>query len=167
MTRRWNMMVEDAMTEDVAICFAADSVRDAALLMDRENRGSLFVLAEDGSGRIEGILTDRDVCLSAARGEEGTDDLCVRALMSADPHVCHPRDDLRDVLGIIEASGRRRLPVIDGGGHILGAITLTDIARVVTQFSGTEISPYEVCRALVACSRERREQAHLLLGERS
>jgi CBS domain-containing protein len=156
--------VEDVMTKQVLTCLAGDRVRDAALLMDREDRGSLFVLAEDGSGRNEGVLTDRDVCLSAARGQEGIGDLRVRAVMSSDPHVCHPRDDLRSVLEIIETSGCRRLPVVDGGGHMLGAITLTDIARVAVKSSDPDVSAVDVCRALVACASQRRDPGRILLG---
>ncbi len=158
------MKAEDAMTKELSICLVGDAVRDAALLMDREDRGSLFVLAEDGSGRIEGVLTDRDVCLSSARGEEAVGELRVRAVMSADPHVCHPEDDLQRVLQIIETSGRRRLPVVDNGGHILGAITLTDLARVATQSNDAEVSTYDVCRVLVACASQRRNPEHVLLG---
>jgi CBS domain-containing protein len=162
------MKVENAMTTSVATCLAGDALRDAALLMDRENRGSLFVLAEDGSGRIQGVLTDRDVCLATAREEERASKLPVRAVMSGNPHVCHPQDYLEHVLQIIETTGRRRLPVVDDAGHILGAISLTDIARVATEPSdstaSTAVSTDEVCRVLVACARERREPEHLLLG---
>ncbi len=158
------MKVEDVMSKQAVTCLAADAVRDAALLMDRADRGSLFVLAEDGSGRVEGVLTDRDVCLCVARGEEKAGELPVRALMSAVPHVCHPQDDVRHALRVIETSGCRRLPVVVEGGHILGAITLTDIARVAIEVGEPGVSSDEVCRALLACARERREPEHLLLG---
>ncbi len=158
------MKVEDAMSKRVATVLAGAAVRDAALQMDREDRGSLFVLEEDGSGRIEGVLTDRDICLAVAAGEPGVGDLQVRALMSADAHVCHPSDDLQRALEIIESCGRRRLPVVDEAGHILGAITLTDISRVVTRSGEAGVSASDVCRALVACSSRRRDPEHRLLG---
>jgi CBS domain-containing protein len=156
--------VEDAMSKQVATVLAGEAVRDAALLMDREDRGSLFVLAEDGSGRVEGVLTDRDIGLAVATHERGIGELQVRALMSADAHVCHPSDDLRRALEIIESCGRRRLPVVDEAGHILGAITLTDITRVVTRSGEAGVSASDVCRALVACSSRRRDPEHRLLG---
>lgn len=158
------MRVEDVMSMQVVSCLAGDEIRDAALLMDREGRGALFVLAEDGSGQLEGVLTDRDVGLSVGGGDEAKTHLGVRALMSAVPHVCHPRDDIRRALQIIETSGCRRLPVVDEAGHILGAITLTDIAKVAIQSSDSGVSANEVCRALVACASERREPEHKLLG---
>ena len=54
MSSREIAVVADLMSKQVATVLAGEALRDAALLMDREDRGSLFVLEEDGSGRIEG-----------------------------------------------------------------------------------------------------------------
>jgi CBS domain-containing protein len=155
--------VEELMSKQVVSCLAGDEVRDAAALMDRTNRGALFVLSEDGLGRIEGVLTDRDIGLAVGQGRKELGELNVRGLMSATPHVCHPSDDLEAALQIIETSGCRRLPVVDDAGHVLGAITLTDIAREAVRSGSAGVSTVAVCRALVACASERRDPEHRLL----
>lgn len=158
------MKVEDAMTKRVATCLVSDFVSDAARLMDREGLGSLCVLADDGSGRLAGVLTDRDVCLAVARGESRLAELHVRALMSADLHVCHAGDELKQALLEIETCGRRRLPVVDDAGRLQGLLTLTDLAELAAGAQPAPISPAELCRVLVSCASRRREPEHLLLG---
>ncbi len=161
------MKVEDLMTKQVLTCLAGDVVGDAAILMDREGRGCLFVLADDGSGRVVGVLTDRDICLSI--GNATPEDLAaggmrVRSLMSAEPHACRPGDSLSRALVAIESCGCRRLAVVDEGRHLLGVITLTDIARASADPARSGVSPEDVCRALIQCAGERRDPEHLLLG---
>lgn len=158
------MNVEKTMTTQVATCSADDTARDAAALMDAEDRGALFVVADGESRRIEGVITDRDICIALAREGDPSSSLKVRAVMSAVPHVCLATDSLSRALQLIETHGKRRLAVVDEKGHLLGAITLTDIARAAIGGGARDVTSSDVCQALVACSRHRQDPEHLRIG---
>ncbi len=89
----------------------------------------------------------------------------VRALMSAEPHGCRPSDSLARALVTIEDCGCRRLAVVDEARHLLGTITLTDIAKAATTDTARSgVTPEKVCRALIQCAGQRRDPEHLLLA---
>lgn len=159
------MKVEQVMTKDVATCYPDDALIDAASLMAAENRGSLVVLAGDGSRRVAGILTDRDVCLAVARSPE-LSGLQVRSAMASPVHCCRPDDALWELVALAETHAVRRFPVVDGGGQLEGLITLDDIAREAAR-SGAgmpALSAHQVCRAIGRCASEPHDAGHLQLG---
>jgi len=85
------MKVKDLMTRDLVTCKADQSAQDAARLMEEHDCGSLPVL--DGE-EAAGVITDRDLCLTAMRRDARLQDLKVRDAMSADPLCCAPDDGI-------------------------------------------------------------------------
>jgi CBS domain-containing protein len=57
------------------------------------------------------------------------DDVTVASVMSREPRSCAPEDSVDEVLALMRAYLIRRVPVVDEQGHLVGAITLGDIAR--------------------------------------
>lgn len=82
----------------------------------------------DGA-RLIGVLTDRDACMAACTRGKRMDELTVASVMSQDVRSCAPQDSVQEVLALMRTHQLRRLPVVDGVGHLLGVITLGDIAR--------------------------------------
>lgn len=125
------MKVERLMTKQPVACGPNDSLARAAQLMWEHDCGSLPVCADDGSGRVVGIITDRDICMSAHfKGRRlaeqrvahaMTDESRLRTLFAGDSHA--------DVQRVMEQARVRRVPVVDGGGVLVGMVTLADLAR--------------------------------------
>jgi CBS domain-containing protein len=147
------MSVEKMMTKVVATCRPSDSLLDAARTMSQEGHGCLVVVASDGSGRVVGMLTEGDICRAAARTERSLEEVQVRSALTSAVHRCQPEDLLMDVLRMMNTASVRHLPVVDVGGHLLGLISLSDIARAASEEGPgvPTLSCWEVCNTLSRC----------------
>ncbi len=100
------------------------SIEDAARVMARERISSLLVVRE---GRIEGIVTDRDLrrrCLAA--GVPPT--RAVREIMTAEVRTIAPEAAAFEALLAMARLGIHHLPVVSGE-RVLGVVTTTDLVR--------------------------------------
>jgi hypothetical protein len=52
------------------VCRPSDSLNHAARLLWENDIGTLPVVADDGSNRLVGIVTDRDICMAAYAGRK-------------------------------------------------------------------------------------------------
>ena len=59
------MRVDRIMTKQVSWCGTEDSLAQAAQLMWNNDCGCLPVCSGNGAGRVVGVITDRDICMSA------------------------------------------------------------------------------------------------------
>ena len=136
------MQVKEIMSPRPVSIEPAESAALAARLLSRHNIGFLPVCTS--SGRLLGVVTDRDIVLRCVAAGEPAADQPVRRRMSRDPGSVEPEDDLRRAAEKMARGQVRRLPVVEGG-RLVGAVTLGDLAR-----SGA--CEMEVARALSAVS---------------
>lgn len=102
-----------------------DSIGSAATIMANCKAGALAVVDD---GRVVGIVTDRDLALRGlASGLPGGSP--VAAVMTAEPIICHPDDELADALSRMRLHGIRRLPVCTTQGALVGILSLDDAAQ--------------------------------------
>jgi CBS-domain-containing membrane protein len=123
------MKVSKLMTRGVATCQPTDTLSDAARLMWDRDCGCVPVVASDGSNRLVGVITDRDVCMAAHFRAAAPSDLRVGDVMSTRIRGVGPSETLADAEAIMREAQVRRLPVVDEGQHLLGLISLADLAR--------------------------------------
>jgi CBS domain-containing protein len=103
-----------------------DTVEVAARILRDENIGFLPVC--DASGRFVGTLTDRDIALRVvAEGRGGGTQ--VGAVMTRETVTCRPEDELVRAEGLMEKEHKQRIVCTDDGQHILGVISITDVAQ--------------------------------------
>ncbi|MDO5512119.1 CBS domain-containing protein [Corynebacterium sp.] len=116
----------DLMSPDVVTVDSADTLEVAARHMRDADVGSLPVV--DGEGAIVGIVTDRDIVVSALA--EGKDPTTVTAGELADGTVVSvsPDDSAEQVLATMKEHQIRRVPVVDGT-ELVGMLAQADIAR--------------------------------------
>jgi len=120
------MKVSDIMTSHV-ICVGQDeSVGTAARLLKRYNLGVLPVC--DGSGRLRGVVTDRDIVLRCVAPEGDPARLRVSEIMSRGVVTAERGENLSDVSGRMAVRQLRRIPVTEEG-RIVGMVSLCDLAR--------------------------------------
>lgn len=123
------MRVEQLMSKQVKTCGPDDSLDHAAQLMWDHDCGCLPVSDGDGVNRVAGIITDRDICMSALFQGKPLRELRVSDAMAKQVRVCRPKDSITDVERTMREAKIRRLPVVDDQGAAIGMITLADLAR--------------------------------------
>ena len=87
------MKVQDCMTSPARSCTASASLVTAAEIMWESKIGALPVL--DPEGHPIGMITDRDICMAAARKGRFAGEISVRETMSPNPFTARPTTTLR------------------------------------------------------------------------
>lgn len=123
------MNVENLMSAQVLSCRPEDSLSRAAQLMWDGDCGCLPVCAGDGISRVAGVITDRDICMSALFQGKPLGEMRVADAMTRQVRTCRPSDSIAEVERVMREARVRRLPVVDEQDQLLGMITLADLAR--------------------------------------
>jgi CBS domain-containing protein len=116
------------MTKDPSCCVPTDTVFEAAQLMKSENVGSIPIIKDKDTNRLEGIVTDRDLAIKVVA--EGLDPKSTRVLevMTTDVVSCRPDDNVNEALALMEQHQVRRIPIVDSSDKLVGIIAQADIA---------------------------------------
>jgi CBS domain-containing protein len=120
--------VEDIMTREVHSCTRSQPLGEPARIMWEHDCGCVPVLESDGSGRVVGMITDRDVCMAAYTKGRPLDQIGIEEVMSRRLVTCGPRDDVKEAEAAMQRAQVRRLPVVDADGRLLGLVALADLA---------------------------------------
>lgn len=121
------MKVADVMSRGVDLVPPGATVQEAAMKMAEEDIGAVVVGTDD---ELEGMLTDRDIILRAVVEGRDIATLLVRDLMSSTVFTCREDDNVEDAFREMSERQVRRLPVLDGGGRLVGIVTLSDLGRL-------------------------------------
>ena len=127
------MNVEQLMTKNVRTCRPEENLNEAARVMWETDVGCVPVVASDGTGHVMGIITDRDICMSAYTQGKALHEISISTAMSRNVVACQPDDTIARAEERMREHRVRRLPVLDDGGQLLGVISLTDLAREAAQ----------------------------------
>lgn len=120
------MKVSDIMSGRVVTIGQKEPVIAAARLLKRMNLGALPVT--DDSGRLRGILTDRDIVLRCVASGSDPRTLEVREIMSRGVVTAAPGTEISEAARLMRGDQVRRLPVVEGG-KLVGMLSLADMAR--------------------------------------
>jgi CBS domain-containing protein len=116
--------VREVMTATPETLEVEDTLRDAAMLMDRADIGSVIVT--DGT-KIVGIVTDRDIALRGVGAGLDPSTSAVRLAMTAAPVTVQPTASVQEAIDVMRAHDVRRVPVVESGRPI-GVVSLADLA---------------------------------------
>ena len=121
-------LIRDVMTRDVEVLRPTDTLRAAAQKMQALDMGPLPVC--DG-GRLQGMLTDRDIVVRAVA--EGKDPATTRVCEAMSPGVSYCFDDEspEDVLERMQEQQLRHFVVVDRDKRLVGLVALADLAGVL------------------------------------
>jgi CBS domain-containing protein len=120
------MKISDIMTERVVSVGQDEPVAAAARLLKRHNVGALPVC--DSSGRLRGLVTDRDIVLRCVAMDEDPQTVRTGDIMSRGIVTAEPTDSVERATQLMSQDQIRRLPVTDNG-RIVGFLSLGDLAR--------------------------------------
>lgn len=118
----------DIMTKDPAFCQASDTVAVAGKLMQKHDIGVLPVVENLHTGKLTGIVTDRDLAIRVLAAGREPHSTSVRDVMSQPVVTCSPDDDYQVALNLMERHQLKRIPAIDNSGRVVGMISQSDIA---------------------------------------
>ena len=137
------MKVEQVMNRDVKTCRSNDTLNRAAQLMWENDCGCVPIVDDDG--RAVGMVTDRDVCMAAYTQDGLLSRLHVGSAMAREVRSCRPTDTVAEAESMMRAAQVRRLPVVDAENHVIGLLSLNDIAREVARERGASGKPAVGC----------------------
>ncbi|MHA1615160.1 MAG: CBS domain-containing protein [Candidatus Thorarchaeota archaeon] len=119
--------VKDFMTSLVVTTEIDTPVVEAAKLMAIDDVGSLIVTKSDV---LAGMVTRREIIGARLFSEESYQSLVVGDIMTAPVVTIGPDAELGQAIGLMNQTGKRRIPVIEGN-DIIGMVSATDIIRVL------------------------------------
>ncbi|MFL5254270.1 MAG: CBS domain-containing protein [Rhodopila sp.] len=127
------MKISDVMTPNPQTVTPGDTLQRAAQLMDELNVGILPVCE---SGRLTGVLTDRDIVVRSTSVGQDPCATRVETVMTIEPRSLRPDDSVQEALRLMEQQQLRRLPVLDARGTPVGIVSLGDLAAAGTPEAG-------------------------------
>ena len=147
------MKVKEFMTSDVKYCRPEESLATAAHLMWENDCGAIPVV--DSNGKVQGMITDRDICIAAATRHRLASDIAIQEVISGAVYACLPGDDLKTALKTMQEKRVHRLPVINQAGGLEGILCLNDLILGSEKSAAAEVPYGLIMETLKAVGRHR------------
>src|SRR5687768_8090197 len=132
------MKARELMTAKPTCCTPDETVQSAARRMVDSDCGCLPVVDDLGTGRIVGVVTDRDLACRCLGEGLGADTL-IRDVMSSNPGCCSAEADVREVERMMADRQVRRIPIVDERDVCIGMIAQADLALDERDFDDHEV----------------------------
>ena len=132
------MKVKDCMCTDVCCVKPETKINEVAKLMCQNHIGSIPIC--DNNNCLCGIITDRDIILRGVACGKDVNSTPISDIMSCNVCSCDENDSIEKAEKTMSQNQIRRLPVCDENKHVIGIITLGDLAN-----NNEEIGVNEVC----------------------
>jgi CBS domain-containing protein len=123
------MRISAIMTRDVKACGPQDTLNVPAQMMWEGDCGAVPVI--DEAARVVGMITDRDICMSAHLRNELLSNISVGDVMAKEIFTCVPEDTVAHAEQLMKSKQVRRLPIVDDNRRLLGILSLADIAKTM------------------------------------
>lgn len=150
------MQVRELMTPDVQYCSPDTNLAAAAKMMWDSDCGALPIVTAEG--RVQGVITDRDICMAAATKDRAPSAITVWETSSGKAIICHPNDNIHQALELMARGRVRRLPVVDEDGTLRGMVAMNDLILAAGEHRGrsaAELSTEDVIHTLKTISAHR------------
>ncbi len=150
------MKVQEVMTNNVRSCTPEATLAEVAVIMWEADCGVLPVV--DDSGKVLGLITDRDIAIAAATKGRPVSDIRVAEVISGQVFSCHLHDDIKTGLKTMRHEKVRRLPVVNDDGMLQGMLCLNDIVLRAKEAKGKlvpELSYEDAMRTIKAICEHR------------
>ena len=87
----------------------------------------------DDKERVVAMLTDRDICMAAYTQGRPLWQIIAAEVMSRSLASCAPSDTVAHAEELMHEHRIRRLPVLDEARHLVGIVSMNDLARAVSR----------------------------------
>lgn len=120
--------ISEVMTPEPAVLSGEATCVDAAQLMRELDVGAILV--EDEQGKLQGIVTDRDVVVRCIADGADPKTTTLSSLCSEAVAKLTPDDDVHEAVELMKKKAIRRVPVVDGD-HAVGIVSIGDLAMML------------------------------------
>jgi signal-transduction protein with cAMP-binding, CBS, and nucleotidyltransferase domain len=124
------MKIKQLMNKNLVTVPINATIHDAALQMKKQNVGSILIVED--SGKLEGILTDRDIAMAVAADNKDPLTTCAYDVMMSDPVIIEADASADAALRVMSTANVRRLPVCEDG-KLVGLISSADLAAEIKE----------------------------------
>lgn len=111
---------------DVVTVTPDDTIKHAAAVLAERRFGALVV--SSGAGRIDGIISERDIVRGLAQFEGGVGSERVSELMTATVKTCVASDSIGELMEQMTEHRIRHLPVVEDD-RLVGMISIGDVVK--------------------------------------
>ena len=125
---------------DVITVHPEKTITDSLKILVKHKIGALVVI--DESGRLKGILSERDIIQRASETEDVFSQ-SVEQLMTKEVLVCDSKDDVMSVAHMMTEKRFRHVPVVDEG-KLVGIVSIGDILKAQRDKYLGEIDTLEI-----------------------
>lgn len=132
--------VGDVMTDNPVCCVPSDTVQRVASVMKDEDVGCLPVVDDLSSGRLVGVITDRDVCCRVAAAGHDPQSTAIEPYITRNVITCLADDELEHFLELLRQHGIHRVPVVDEKNRCIGMMALADVPESAEKRVRRELS---------------------------
>ncbi len=112
---------------DVVTITSTATVCDAAKLLTAKKIGALVV--KDKSGKLSGIISERDLVRAMANGGADCFTDPVSAHMTPAPETCVENDPVESVMEVMTRGRFRHVPVLDDSKSLCGMVSIGDVVK--------------------------------------
>ena len=121
------MKASECMCNNVCAIKPNLTINEVAKLMGEKHIGCIPVC--DDENCICGIVTDRDLVLRTIACEKDPKTTPVSEIMTCDVCTCKKDEEMSNVVSKMSQNQIRRIPVCDCNNHVVGILTLGDLAK--------------------------------------
>ncbi len=132
------MKVKDCMCNDVCCANPATTVNEIAKMMCDNHIGCVPVCDENNC--ICGIVTDRDIILRTLACNKNSNTTQASEIMSCNVCTCKQEDEVSNAQSKMANNQIRRLPVCDNNNHVVGILTLGNLAQNEDEIGKKQVS---------------------------
>ena len=125
-------IVPDIVQTSAVMCASPSmTVRDAAILMDECAIAAVLICHP--SGRLAGIMTERDIVARVVAPGLDPSTVTVSEVMTHNPDTVGPDDRPEQALRMMRARNYRHIPVVDEHHHAIGMVSVRDLYAFVIE----------------------------------
>jgi CBS domain-containing protein len=123
------MRVQDLMTRHPVCCRMSDTAQSVAKILRDEDIGCVPVVSSEDSKRIEGVITDRDLCCSIIAAGLDPKTTAIGSFVTRNPVTCRPEQSLDSCARLMQVHQIRRVLIINRDMECVGIVSQADMAR--------------------------------------
>ena len=120
---------DEVMRRDVPFVPEDQSIQHVAELMRDENVGFVPIVRDEESCRLVGVVTDRDIVVTAVADELDLRTTPIGHIMTTPVVTAAPDEDVQSALGKMAELEVRRLVVCRDDRQVVGVLSLHDLAQ--------------------------------------
>jgi CBS domain-containing protein len=124
------MKAQDIMAKNPRCVTPRTTVQEAARLMKSEDVGALPVIRDDGSRKLVGVITDRDITIRVVAEGRNAERSLVEEVMSTNGlATARTNDSIEDVMKVMGKEQVRRIPIVNENDEVVGVVSQADVVR--------------------------------------